>query len=109
MGDIADMMLEGVLCERCGEYIGDEVGHPRLCNACELGRPPCGECTNCEIAEQSKEISLLANEAVLDGHEPHKSTGCDPLEPIEPTCGKIYSSEQLCIEDCPRCQYYLGS
>lgn len=36
MGEIADMMLEGVLCERCGEYIGDGVGHPRLCNACEL-------------------------------------------------------------------------
>ena len=69
------------------------------------GRPPCGECTNCEIMEQSKEISLLANEAVLDGHEPHKSTGYDPLEP---NCG-IQTSEQLCIEDCPKCSYCLGS
>lgn len=35
MGEIADMMLEGVLCETCGEYIGDEVGYPRRCAACE--------------------------------------------------------------------------
>jgi len=34
MGDIADMMLEGILCEGCGEFIdedGDE-GVPRYCS-----------------------------------------------------------------------------
>ncbi len=38
MGDIADMMLEGDLCERCGEYIDDEGGDgaPRLCAGCQL-------------------------------------------------------------------------
>jgi hypothetical protein len=34
MGEIADMMLDGVLCETCGEYIGDEVGFPRRCASC---------------------------------------------------------------------------
>lgn len=35
MGDIADMMLEGILCEQCGVYIDDRPpGHPRLCRAC---------------------------------------------------------------------------
>ncbi len=35
MGDISDMMLDGTLCEQCGEYIDDdEGGFPRLCAAC---------------------------------------------------------------------------
>ena len=41
MGKIADMMLDGVLCETYGEYIGDEVGFPRRCASCvaELKKP----------------------------------------------------------------------
>lgn len=36
MGDIAKMMLEGLLCERCGELIdGEEPGYPRKCEDCE--------------------------------------------------------------------------
>lgn len=36
MGDIADMMLDGLLCERCGELIdGEEPGYPRCCEDCE--------------------------------------------------------------------------
>lgn len=38
MGEIADMMLDGTLCEQCGVYIDDELGspgYPRLCPACE--------------------------------------------------------------------------
>jgi len=34
MGDSADMILEGILCEICGEYIGEEVGYPRTCTGC---------------------------------------------------------------------------
>lgn len=29
MGDIADMMLEGILDEQTGEYLGKAVGYPR--------------------------------------------------------------------------------
>lgn len=33
MGDIADMMLDGTLCEACGSYIDtEEPGHPRYCS-----------------------------------------------------------------------------
>ena len=33
MGEIADMMLDGTLCEGCGEYIDDEgYGVPRYCS-----------------------------------------------------------------------------
>ena len=34
MGDAAEMVLEGILCEECGEYIGDAVGYPRKCDSC---------------------------------------------------------------------------
>jgi hypothetical protein len=29
------MILEGVLCESCGEYIGEPVGYPRECRSCK--------------------------------------------------------------------------
>jgi len=37
MGEIAEMMLEGILCEACGELI-DETGsgHPRRCAGCDI-------------------------------------------------------------------------
>lgn len=35
MGEIADMMLDGTLCEGCGEYLdGEGFGIPRYCNGC---------------------------------------------------------------------------
>lgn len=38
MGEVADMMLSGFLCECCGEYLdGEEPGHPRKCEDCEEG------------------------------------------------------------------------
>ena len=39
MGEIADMMLDGTLCEGCGDYIGDAEGFPRYCSTeCAEGR-----------------------------------------------------------------------
>lgn len=36
MGEIAEMMLEGELCEQCGTYIkGPSPGYPRKCNDCK--------------------------------------------------------------------------
>lgn len=36
MGDVAEMHLNGVLCERCGDFLdGEEPGYPRLCEDCE--------------------------------------------------------------------------
>ena len=32
MGDIAEMMLDGFLCEACGEYIGEGDGYPQYCS-----------------------------------------------------------------------------
>lgn len=45
MGEIADMMLDGTMCECCGEFMediiagGDAPGFPRYCSAqCAKGR-----------------------------------------------------------------------
>lgn len=35
MGDVADMMLDGTLCEGCGVYLGEAVGYPRRCRKCQ--------------------------------------------------------------------------
>lgn len=34
MGDVADMMLDGTLCEGCGEYLGSDNGYPTYCGDC---------------------------------------------------------------------------
>lgn len=36
MGDIAELVLMGVLCQECGSAIDDDVtGYPRRCEDCE--------------------------------------------------------------------------
>lgn len=35
MGEIADMMLDGTLCQGCGVYLGDDgLGFPTFCASC---------------------------------------------------------------------------
>lgn len=38
MGEIAEMMLDGTLCEGCGEFIGEPCEFPRLCAGCAKDR-----------------------------------------------------------------------
>lgn len=41
MGSIADMMLEGMLCEGCGiSLAGPAPGYPRYCKHCTRDRHP---------------------------------------------------------------------
>lgn len=35
MGDVADMIVEGVLCMTCGEYLDDDWDFPHNCSGCE--------------------------------------------------------------------------
>ena len=37
MGQVAEMTLDGTLCEQCGTFIGPPVGYPRLCEDCATG------------------------------------------------------------------------
>jgi len=34
MTSVAELILEGTLCEYCGEFIGEPVGYPRKCEGC---------------------------------------------------------------------------
>jgi hypothetical protein len=64
MGDIADMMLDGTLCEGCGVALdGDSPGHPRYCGCCRRER------------KADKHAATLAN------HQQVKKVPC-------PTCGR---------------------
>ncbi len=35
MGDIADMILDGQMCQWCCEIIGDGDGYPVICQSCQ--------------------------------------------------------------------------
>lgn len=55
-GEIAEMMLEGLLCQGCGEFMGDEEsgegqGFPGYCAGCQ----PSGGALTCEPAETKTE------------------------------------------------------
>ena len=39
MGEISEMILDGILCEGCGVYIGHECGYPRRCPGCKPNAP----------------------------------------------------------------------
>jgi hypothetical protein len=43
MGEIADMHLDGTLCECCGEFLGEPVGYPRYCEDCQAPDDPEGD------------------------------------------------------------------
>ena len=37
MGEVSEMILSGLMCQACGDYIDDfeEPGYPRNCEDCE--------------------------------------------------------------------------
>ena len=39
MGEIAESMINGELCQYCGEYLGESVGYPQSCDGCESSKP----------------------------------------------------------------------
>ena len=63
MGEIAEMMLDGTLCQGCGEFMGDACGYPRSCAGC------------------AKEERAQAHKGVLKRHQEIKKVKC-------PTCQK---------------------
>lgn len=34
MGEIADLMLDGIICECCGIYLEESTGYPSRCGGC---------------------------------------------------------------------------
>ena len=65
MGDIAEAMLEGEMCEQCGEWLGDGPGYPRLCPGC------------------------ASEERRLNPRQPEKPQARTPATMACPDCGKL--------------------
>ena len=73
MGEIADMMLDGTLCERCGEYLGTDNGYPTYCASCAneievkfsgVGKKEKVSCPHCK--KRVKKIGL--SDHIRDAH-----------------------------------------
>lgn len=63
MGEIADMMLEGDMCECCGEWLGDGgSGFPRYCSA-ECARDRGAD--HVQVKEKKKKTIVKDGEAFL--------------------------------------------
>lgn len=58
MGEIADMMLEGTLCQTCGEYMdheGSNEGYPVSCPGCiAVGDAPKPALSATELKERER-------------------------------------------------------
>ena len=48
MGEYAEMILDGSVCEICGEYMGDGDGYPQRCDDCHV------EITKLELEDEIK-------------------------------------------------------
>ena len=69
MGEIAEMMLDGTMCEGCGEFLdGEGAGYPRYCSP---------QCARDRGAEHD-------NEALIAKDEETRRTKINC-----PTCGKL--------------------
>ena len=73
MGEVAEMMLDGTLCEGCGEFIGDGPGHPRYCSPeCEGQRGeerlPSNEKSKSKTIQCTDCKKWFASRAALDQH-----------------------------------------
>lgn len=63
MGEIADMMLDGTLCEGCGVFIGTGAGYPVRCEDC--GGDGCEGFADQKQRSQDKRASNRENSARL--------------------------------------------
>ncbi|MBV8273558.1 MAG: hypothetical protein JO067_14925 [Cupriavidus sp.] len=69
MGEIAEMMLDGTLCEGCGVYLdGEGDGYPRRCDDCPYPaesasalRKPAAPKTNCPTCNRRVKLAGLAD------------------------------------------------
>jgi len=72
MGEIAEMMLDGTLCEGCGEFLGAGTGYPVRCGSCQNEGQPQRKaavrkavCPTC--GRKVKEIGLAQH--IRDAHQ----------------------------------------
>lgn len=76
MGEIAEMMLDGSLCEGCGEFMGEACDFPRLCHRCAQDRRKDGH-----------KVTMLEGFGLIDEGKSKPA----PIAAVKvkcPTCGK---------------------
>lgn len=57
MGEMADMMINGLLCHICGVYLdGEEPGYPRYCSGCKPKNKSKKEQIMKNIVEKNKDL-----------------------------------------------------
>jgi hypothetical protein len=90
MGEIAEMMLEGILCEGCGEVFDDVIaggegpGHPRRCRLCDPS-------TQAQSAKQATRLSSRARRAARHNRDRHEAAR--ERKPFECNrCQKLFRS-----------------
>lgn len=59
MGDIAEMTLDGILCQKCGDFLGEPVGFPRTCTLCRPRRDGAGSLRRQKDREFHRERQAL--------------------------------------------------
>ncbi len=75
MGDIADMMLDGTLCEGCGVYLpGESNGVPRRCRSCKADRPLPDAKVACKTCGRRVKFAGLRDH-MRDAHQQQKAVG----------------------------------
>jgi hypothetical protein len=80
MGEIAEMMLDGTLCEGCGDFLNDEPpGYPCYCRDCQRDKakdylaktPPPKPKVKCTVCGRNVKAVGLADH-MKDSHEERK-------------------------------------
>lgn len=67
MGEIAEMMLDGTLCQYCGVYIGSDAGYPQSCGCDEERERPMKKTSDLLAVKKTEDISKVSE--FLDGRE----------------------------------------
>ena len=70
MGEISEMMLDGTLCEGCGEYIGSDNGYPTYCSPECAGDRGAGDA---QIHQDLAEGETKADKRKLKRHRKRKN------------------------------------
>lgn len=74
MGEYADMIIDGEVCQLCGVFLGDAPGHPRYCPDCnaQAHQKPQNKQLQCPHCERK-----FIHERALDAHSVAKH-GTEP-------------------------------
>lgn len=58
MGEIADLIIDGEICQTCMCELGEAVGYPRYCEECKKQFAPKYQCTACRKFFNSKQAVI---------------------------------------------------